>query len=257
MKSIILFLLVAWAAMAQSEEFHFDVLHTVNGRTITNATVRRMNASYVIADYAGGGERIAFTNLSPAIQKQFGFDPAKAQAELELQQQRNEEAQQRRVAMAQAQQDARQNAILDKTLRWVDGNAVPISDFQLLNGPVSVVLNNGILMVPYETVQVVRSRGIVTGLQSIGAYSGGGGGSGEVLRPGTQTVFVRCPVRGIVTGANWTGLCYRNGMFKLTENQAGAYDKYDTGLSYLTKSDVVLKSTQSILPNPRTIRSRN
>jgi hypothetical protein len=230
---------------------YYDVLHTLDGRSITNTTLKRMNAVFAIADYDGGGERIAFTNLPPEIQKQFGFDPAKAQEELDLARKKKEEAAQHQGELAQAQQESQQNTVLDKTLRWVDESAVPITDFRLRYGRISLVLTNGILLIPYVSERVA-GHAPVTANQSAGAYIGPGGGGGTVEKLGNKKVFIKCPIRGIQAGAEWKGLCYRNGTFTLIANQAGTpYEKYDCGLSYLTKSDVVLKSAERVWHNPR------
>ena len=74
MKAIILTLLIASVALAK--ELHFDVLETTQGK-FTNVTVIPATANSVMVLYDGGAAGVPFTNLSPAIQKEFGFEPAK------------------------------------------------------------------------------------------------------------------------------------------------------------------------------------
>jgi len=63
------------ASVGLAKELHFDVLKTAQG-SFTNATVITATANSVMVLYDGGAAGVAFTNLSPAIQKEFGFEPA-------------------------------------------------------------------------------------------------------------------------------------------------------------------------------------
>ena len=72
--------LLASGALSQSNS-HFDVLETQQGN-FTNALVFPANASGVVVNYDGGIAAVPFTNLSPALQKQLGYDPTKAAAEV-------------------------------------------------------------------------------------------------------------------------------------------------------------------------------
>ena len=118
MKIISLLALSIGMAMAQTNELHYDVLRTLDGQTISNATVKPMNAAYVVVLTETGGEKIAFTNLSSDVQRQFDYDPARAQAELDLQERRKLEAQERFEAQAKARADAEK----DRLFRIVGDN---------------------------------------------------------------------------------------------------------------------------------------
>ena len=71
--------MMASGALSQSNS-HFDVLETKQGN-FTNALIYPANASGVVVNYDGGIAAVPFTNLSPALQKQLGYDPMKAAAE--------------------------------------------------------------------------------------------------------------------------------------------------------------------------------
>jgi hypothetical protein len=245
MKSIVTLMLAAGLAAGQTNEVHFDVLRTLDGQTISNATVKPMSAAYVIVFFDAGGAKIALTNLPADVQKQFGFDPAKAQAELDLQARQKQEAKDRWEAQMKASQDAER----DRLFRIVDDRLVPVASFSSLHGHVSKVMANGVIMLLYERMaQNHRYSGVVTANQSVGAYGGAGGGgvyttySDEL---GDKSVFVKCPVRGIAEGQDWRGLCLHTGTYS---NDGQVLEKYDTGVSSVTKSDVVLQEAAPQTP---------
>jgi len=149
MKSICLLIFVASIAMAQTSTIHLNVLHTLDGRSITNATVQRMNATFAIVEYESGGEKIAFTNLPPDIQKKFGFDPATAMRDAEnearrrqaglLAQQQQSEALQRAAANLGPSQKVHIIGVLNEWhLQFVTTNGV-IQDGYIHGIPISVV----------------------------------------------------------------------------------------------------------------------
>jgi hypothetical protein len=239
MKIAAMLMLAAGIAAGQTKDAHFDILRTLDGQSFTNATITRTTAAFAIVDFDGGGKRIAFTNLSEAIQKRFGFDPVKAQEELDLQARRKQEAKDRLDAQIKARQDADQDGLF----RIVDDKVFPVSQFQNLHGQVSRVLSNGILVLLYERVEERhRYSGGVTANQSVGAYVGPGAGGGSYTtysdELGDKIVFIRCPVRDIAERQDWKGLCLRNGTFA---NNGQVIEKYDTGVSSVTRSDAVMQ----------------
>jgi len=215
MKAVAMLLFIAGLASAQTNDAHFDILRTLDGQSFTNATITRTTAAFAIVDFDGGGLRIAFTNLSADIQKRFGFDPAKAQTELDVQARRKQEAKEKLNAQIKAQQDANK----DRLIRIVDDKIFSVSQFQNLHGQVSQVLPNGVLLVLYERVEEKHryAGGGITANQGIGAYAGPGAAGGSYStysdELGDKTVFVRCPVRDIAERQDWKGLCLRNGTF--------------------------------------------
>ena len=234
-------MLAAGMAAGQTNDVHFDVLRTVDGHAYTNATITRTTTIFAIVDFDGGGAKIAFTNLPANIQRQFRFDPAKAQAELDLQALRKQEAKNKLEAQIKAKQDAEK----DRLFRIVEDKAVSISKFGYLHGKVSQVMTNGVLLLLYDRIAEKHKYqgGGLTAAQSIGAYVGPGVGGGsyttysDVL--GDKTVFINCPVRGAAEGQDWTVRCLHNGTFSFSEpgGTPRIIEKYDTGVSSVTKSD--------------------
>ena len=56
MKSLTFLVLIAWSATAQNDNAHYNVLHTLDGHSLTNVTIKRLDAMFAGADYDGGGE---------------------------------------------------------------------------------------------------------------------------------------------------------------------------------------------------------
>lgn len=80
MKTLLFFLLSSSVALAaNTNEIFFDVLHTAQG-DFTNATIIRTTPAYAVVDWPNGLAKVALTNLSPELQKRFGYDPQKAAA---------------------------------------------------------------------------------------------------------------------------------------------------------------------------------
>jgi outer membrane protein assembly factor BamB len=117
-KAVALLILTAGLVGAQTNELHFDVLHTLDGHSYVNATITRRNATYATVIFDGGGARVAFTNLSTNIQQAFGFDPVRAQAETELENRTKQQSQQLQAAAVSAQLKAR--IAREKALRAAD-----------------------------------------------------------------------------------------------------------------------------------------
>jgi hypothetical protein len=240
MRSIATLMLSVCIVGAQPSELHIDVLRTLDGQFMKNATVKRMNAVFAIVDFDGGGERIAFTNLPPEVQRQLGFDPAKAQAEIDRQARIKQEAKKR----LETQQKAASEAERDRLFRIVDDKVYSVGDFPSIHGKVSQVLSNGVLLVLYEKVAQHISPVHVSGLQSIGgARVVPGGGTYYKDELGDKTVFVKSPIRGKAEGQDWTGCCKRSGTFSYisADGSQRVFEKFDTGVSSVTKSDAVLQ----------------
>lgn len=130
MKIFTLFILSACFASAQTSEIHFDVLRLPDGRELKNATVKPSSAAFAIVDFDGGGERIAFASLPPNVQSQLGYDPAKAQAELDRQAKIKADAKER----FDDQQRATLEAMRDKAYRIIDDKICPVSEFAPIHG---------------------------------------------------------------------------------------------------------------------------
>jgi hypothetical protein len=189
----------------------YPILKTLDGATYTNAEISSVTAAYAIVIYGGGGTKIPLTNLPPELQKKYHYDPAAAAAFDKAQADKKAKYQADRLAALAAQAEANK----DRLYRFVDGELVPISQFVQLRGKISQVLTDGIRlnMDPYMI-------------------------SGD-----PRIVFVKCPVHGLIDNQMWRGYAYHTGAYKY-EAVSGAsitIPEYNTGLSYLTKSDNVLE----------------
>jgi hypothetical protein len=82
-----------------SAQTNFAILICKNA-TYTNATIIRETPAYVVVSYSGGLAKVAHTNLPDALQKQFNFDPEKAQATLDAEAQHAKDVQRKKVEYA-------------------------------------------------------------------------------------------------------------------------------------------------------------
>jgi len=57
-----------------------DDLTTLDKKIFRDVVVRKMDPDGIVITHATGGSKVAFTNLSPELQKKFGYDPAKVVA---------------------------------------------------------------------------------------------------------------------------------------------------------------------------------
>jgi hypothetical protein len=114
----------------------YPTLTTLDGETITNAEITSHTAMYAIVVWEGGGKKIYFTNLPPAIQQKYHFDPAAGEA----------------AAAAQAQHQA---AIANQS----SATLAQIAEAQANRGPVQKI---HILKVISDTyVQFTGTNGIL------------------------------------------------------------------------------------------------
>jgi hypothetical protein len=102
MKAVIVIavLLAAGSLGAQTDEI-FPVL-SADGQSYTNARVTHTTPVSAVIEYDGGSVQIALSNLPPALQRKFGYDPATAAQYLADKQQQEIAA---RAAVAKRQAD--------------------------------------------------------------------------------------------------------------------------------------------------------
>jgi hypothetical protein len=216
----------------------YPVLKTRDGNSYTNARISSVTAAYATVWYGNGdGARIPLSEMPEAVQQKYGYDPAKADAEIAAHRE-----------TVKAQEEARK----DRLLRFVDGQPVAIANFTNLRGKVAQVLPDGILFVPNRIIvkHVAPIRPKLNDNQRVGiGYVPPAVATEEKTEvPGDQTVFVKCPTKGIVDGQEWDALCYLSGTYSnpKTDGTKATIQKYDTGLSYLTKSDAILRQPKSV-----------
>lgn len=209
MKAIVLLMLVAGIAAAQTNDVHFDVLRTVDGQSFTNAVITRATAVYAVILHDGGGQNVAFTNLPVEIRRQFQFNPTNAASEIAHNEREKEAAAAAKRAAAETLEEARK----DQLFRWVNGQLVAVSITDWRYGTILQVLPDGILLKP-----------------------------SDFLWTHLVPDFIHCPTHGLTDGRLWHGWCRRVGTFQYeTVNGAiSTIDRYETGLSYRTRSDAVL-----------------
>jgi hypothetical protein len=98
MKTLALFLILCFGSPAFADDFK-----TINGKEYKNVTVSRVEPDGIMIKFSGGIVKIPFTELSPEIQKKYGYDSQAAGAysagqneqQAALAQQRKAEEQQR------------------------------------------------------------------------------------------------------------------------------------------------------------------
>src|SRR5665213_1908169 len=104
MKRPILLLLAMIVAAGAAQDTNTIPVFTIGAETYKNARISSVSGAYAILIFDGGGKRVLMSDLPEAIQKQYGYDPAKADQALA-----DEKA--AREALA-AQQAAQQQTLL-------------------------------------------------------------------------------------------------------------------------------------------------
>lgn len=75
MRATLVILIVCFASIALADDFK-----TIDGKDYKNATVSRVEPDGIVITFSGGIVKIPFTELSPEIQKKYGYDPQAAAA---------------------------------------------------------------------------------------------------------------------------------------------------------------------------------
>jgi hypothetical protein len=112
---VLVVLLAAGSLGAQTNEI-FPVLST-DGQSYTNARITHMTPASALIECDGGSVQIALSNLPPALQRKFGYDPATAAQYLA------DKKQQEIVTRAAA---ARRRADYQKTIALLAGTNQPV-----------------------------------------------------------------------------------------------------------------------------------
>src|SRR6266550_256745 len=176
MKTLALFLILCFGSLAFADDFK-----TVSGKEYKNVTVSRVEPDGIVIKFSGGIVKIPFTELSPAIQKKYGYDSQaagaysaeqnKQQAALAEQrkadeQQRLEERQkywsehpppQQAQAQPQSYASSMQGSMLDQrpsdssSTHGTSLDARPTGPQALIYGKVLNVVDEGLLITVRET----------------------------------------------------------------------------------------------------------
>jgi hypothetical protein len=121
MRATLVVLIVCFASIALADDFK-----TINGKEYKNVTVSRVEPDGVVVTFSGGIVKIPFTELSPEIQKKYGYDAAAA---IDFQKQAYEAgvARAREIAEAQTKKQQQQSnlsrAATSSQLRQSGGSA--------------------------------------------------------------------------------------------------------------------------------------
>jgi hypothetical protein len=75
MKTLALFLILCFGSLAFADDFK-----TINGKEYKNAKVSRVEPDGIVLTFSGGIAKIPFTELSPEVQKKYGYDSQAAGA---------------------------------------------------------------------------------------------------------------------------------------------------------------------------------
>src|ERR1700691_6008578 len=114
MKKLSAFLLIAASSVALFADDSVDkypVLKMQNGEIFTNAEVSGVTAAYATVFYDGGGKKIALTNFPVELERKYHYDPARAQAEIDLIAQKKQAADQARQYALEAHELAISNQL--------------------------------------------------------------------------------------------------------------------------------------------------
>ena len=103
MKTLALFLILCFGSLASADDFK-----TINGKEYKNVTVSRVEPDGIVIKFSGGIVKIPFTELSPEIQKKYGYDSQAAGAYSAEQNQQQAALAQQRKADEQQRLEERQ-----------------------------------------------------------------------------------------------------------------------------------------------------
>jgi hypothetical protein len=236
-------ILLALALTATAHAGEIIPLLTLNDGTVyTNAEISSVTAAYAIVFYGdSSGVKVPLSKMPLSIQRQYNYDDAKATAEIDAAATKKQAAEQARQKALTVQQDA----IKDQMFRYVDGDAVSISQFKQIHGQITQVIQNGVILDIYTQKSFPSAP--VNYSQSISAAPTLPAASRWV--PTGRMAFIQCPTAGLSDGQEWQGYCFNKGIFKYdtVNGSVATVLKYETGLSYLTKSDAVLKELPPLL----------
>jgi len=99
-----------------------NITLTVNGLTYSNVTFGSVTAASVTISHKSGIARVPLAELPPSLQKQFGYDPMKAQAEIG----RQREAQRQDQQAAERLASGRRARLLGTKLDFINRYGDPI-----------------------------------------------------------------------------------------------------------------------------------
>jgi hypothetical protein len=188
---------------------------TLDGKTYKDVHVVKIEPDSVTILDDDGGAKIMMTNLPPALQKQCGYDPAKAAAF-----ESNEKA---------AVDKAEQAALKKKIETLLSELACPV------HGKIVQVLNGGFL----AELEVESTRTVAVSHQNVNTQAYGL--AAPIVTTTTEnknitvgesigTVFVSCDPTGLIDDQEWEGVVWKSGTYSYTtvEGAPRTVAKYTT-----------------------------
>jgi len=118
MKTLALFLILCFGSLAFADDFK-----TINGKEYKNVTVSRVEPDGIVIKFSGGIVKIPFTELSPEIQKKYGYDLQAAGAY-------SAEQNQQQAALAQQRKADEQRRLEERQKYWSEHPAPQQSQAQ-------------------------------------------------------------------------------------------------------------------------------
>jgi len=113
MKTLALFLILCFGSLAFADDFK-----TVSGKEYKNVTVSRVEPDGIVIKFSGGIVKIPFTELSPEIQKKYGYDSQAAGAY-------SAEQNQQQAALAQQRKADEQQRLQERQKNWSEQHPAP------------------------------------------------------------------------------------------------------------------------------------
>lgn len=207
MKNIIILLFLASMCNATDTNVFFKVLET-QGRNYTNATVKSFTPSHLTVYHGGGIARVEISDVSPEIQKQFGYNAEKA-TEYETEQQKTAKEK------ANKERQQKQMAVLIAAERWKEKNCRLVGEKLLTHDEMWKIQG---------TVLSVTDSGLL--IDRIG-YD--------------EPVFVKCDSSGWTDGDRFNKYAARMGAYKYTAASGASktVDMYDAGKPYISTNKLV------------------
>jgi len=113
MKTLALFLILCFGSLAFADDFK-----TINGKEYKNAKLSRVEPDGIVITFSGGIVKIPFTELSPEIQKKYGYDSQAAGAY-------SAEQNQQQAALAQQRKAGEQQRLQERQKYWSEQHPAP------------------------------------------------------------------------------------------------------------------------------------
>jgi hypothetical protein len=191
---------------------------TIGDKTYTNLHVTSVTDLGIKATWDGGLGTILFSNMTPDLQKKFGYDPNKFKAAANAQ--AEHDAQSDAVATAQAKVDQAnlQKSDADAAKQKQSSGGAQKKNTPALVAKVIQVLPNGILA---DKMEAHFNAPVASSGRAIGGGGGVAGGGFSYEESGT-TIFIEMPSSGLAEGQQLALNVQRNGTYTFTDTKGAS-----------------------------------